>query len=250
MGALDGKHVALKCPANSGSKFYNYKGFYSIILMALVDADYKFIWVECGTNGGASDRQIFNNCDLKDAIERGTLGIPADDRLPNDDRFTPYYFIGDDAFAIQTYFMKPFSLRNLRREQRIFNYRISRARRIVENAFGILCNRFGCLLNTFRQKPKTVAYIVKACIVLHNMLRSQQPLAPGIVDEEDENHDVRPGLWRNYTVLQDMEELQRGNLGTRRARQQRQYIAHYLNSPAGSVPWQDAYIDRHRNDRN
>ena len=146
--------------------------------------------------------------------------------------------------------MKPFAQRNLRREQRIFNYRISRARRIVENAFGILTNRFGCLLNTFRQKKETVSTIVKAGIVLHNMLRSRQPLAPGMVDEEDENHDIRPGFWRNFTVLQDMEELQRGNIGTRLARQQRQYLAHYLNSPAGSVPWQDAYIDRHRHDRN
>ena len=53
--------------------------------MALVDADYKFIWVEDGSNGASLDVQIFNNCDLKDALQNGTLGLPADDQLPLDD---------------------------------------------------------------------------------------------------------------------------------------------------------------------
>jgi len=45
LGAMDGKHITMRCPVGSGSKFYNYKGFFSIVLMAVVDADYTFIWV-------------------------------------------------------------------------------------------------------------------------------------------------------------------------------------------------------------
>lgn len=246
LGALDGKHVKIQCPAKSGSTYYNYKGFYSIVLMALVDAEYKFIWVEVGGNGASSDAQIFNDCDLQECLLDGTLNIPADEPLPGDDRDIPYYLVGDDAFGIQTWLMKPFGQRGLSRPQRIFNYRISRARRIVENAFGILANRFGILTTTMRQTPETAATIVKACIVLHNLLRSNRPLQPGVVDEENPgNHNIRPGYWRRFQQMHDIEELTRGNAGTRRARQQRQYLAHYVCSAVGSVPWQDAYIEAH-----
>ena len=61
LGAIDGKHIAMKAPKNSGSLYYNYKGLFSIILLALVDADYKFLWVDVGANGSASDAQLFNS---------------------------------------------------------------------------------------------------------------------------------------------------------------------------------------------
>ena len=53
--ALDGKYIAIRCPKNSGSLYYSYKKFYSIMLMSLVDADYKFIWVEAEAHVSSSD---------------------------------------------------------------------------------------------------------------------------------------------------------------------------------------------------
>jgi hypothetical protein len=69
LGALDGKHVAIKCPSNGGSEFYNYKGFHSIILMALVDGDYTFSWVDVGSNGSAGEAQVFNRSELKECLD-------------------------------------------------------------------------------------------------------------------------------------------------------------------------------------
>ena len=129
--ALDGKHVAVRCPPNTGSLYYNYKGFFSVLLLALVDAQYKFLWIDTGGLGSMSDCQIFNESELKEYLENGNIALPDPDPLPNDDRDTPYFILGDDAFGLRKYLMKPYSQRGLTKEQRIFNYRISRARQVV-----------------------------------------------------------------------------------------------------------------------
>ena len=99
-GALDGKHIACKSPPKSGSQYFNYKGFYSVVLMGLVDADYKFIWADIGGKGSSSDAHIYNNSEIKKLAEDRTIGFPATDTLPNDYQNVPYFFFGDDAFAL------------------------------------------------------------------------------------------------------------------------------------------------------
>ena len=69
--------------------------------------------------------------------------------------------------------MKPYAKRDLTVEERIFNYRFSRAKRIVENAFGILANRFRILKLTIQSGPKVVQKIIMASSSLHNFLRTQ-----------------------------------------------------------------------------
>ena len=109
--------MRIRCPNKSGSVYWNYKKFYSIILLALVDADYKFIWADVGTNGGCSDAQIFSRSELKRKIENGTMGLPQAEELPHDDQQTPYYILADDAFAVRTWLMKPFSGPRLNKEE-------------------------------------------------------------------------------------------------------------------------------------
>ncbi|XP_041373464.1 uncharacterized protein LOC121386580 [Gigantopelta aegis] len=99
-GALDGKHIAMKCPKDSGSLYYNYKGFFSIILLALVDGDYK--WADVGANGSTSDCSVSNSSTLSTALMNNTLGLPPPEPLPNDDKDTPYFLVGDDAFPLRT----------------------------------------------------------------------------------------------------------------------------------------------------
>ena len=82
--------------------------------------------------------------------------------------------LDNNNFTLMPSLVKPYSRRKFAREKRTANYRISRGRSIVENAFGILAGRFKILLGTMRQRPKVVRDIVLTCAVLHNMLRTHQ----------------------------------------------------------------------------
>ena len=95
------KHIAIKCHKKGGSQNWNYKNFHSVILMALVDAEYKFLWVEVGSNGAARDAQVFNGGELKEAIDKGAINMPPPEPLPDDDKDMPYFIIADDAFAFK-----------------------------------------------------------------------------------------------------------------------------------------------------
>lgn len=55
IGAIDGKHVRIKCPNSSGSSFFNYKDFFSVVLLAIVDADCKFVAIDVGSYGREGD---------------------------------------------------------------------------------------------------------------------------------------------------------------------------------------------------
>ena len=138
----------------------------------------------------------------------------------------------------------------LTKEKRIFNYRLSRARRIVENAFGILSNKFRVFMTPMRLTPDKVVTIVIACCTLHNFLRSKQTsrnvyTPPGSVDIEDtDTHTILNGDWRARQEpggLLPMEK-QGSNNYTTKAKAIREYLCDYFNSDKGAVPWQENMI--------
>ena len=245
IGAIDGKHVACKAPPDSGSDYYNYKGFFSIILFAMVSSDYKFLWIDVSGMGSSSDAHIYNNSELKQGLENNNIrGWPATRPLPHDTQDVPYFLVGDDAFSLRPYLMKPYSNKNLTREERIFNYRLSRARRVVENAFGILANRFEVLLTTMNQMPETVKLLVETCIILHNIMRSRFPVLQNrLVDNVDQQGNIRPGAWREGRDLEDTRNVQAPNRASKEGKKQRNLLRHWCNSEAGSVPWQNRMVD-------
>ena len=134
LATLDGNHIAMKKPKKFGSECYNYKGFFFLVLLALVDAEYRF-WVGVRSSGSSSDAQLFNCNKLRKKIKGGTLGLMPPEPLGEGGPDLHYFLLGIDAFA--------YSRRQITREERIANYRISRGWRVVKNAFGILVSRLG-----------------------------------------------------------------------------------------------------------
>ena len=149
LGAIDGKHVAIVAPPKSGSLYHNYKQFFSVVLMAIVDARYRFMFIDVGAYGRNSDGGTFSNSTFGKAILEGSLPAPGAANLPNSDISNPHVFVADEAFPLRSTIMRPYLGRDLTKEKKIFNYRLSRARRCVENAFGILSSRWRIF-----QRPK------------------------------------------------------------------------------------------------
>ena len=65
LGALDGKHIAIKKPKKSGSEYFNYKCYFFLVLLDLVNADFIFLWVNVWASGSSCDVQIFKRSKLK-----------------------------------------------------------------------------------------------------------------------------------------------------------------------------------------
>ena len=127
-----------------------------------------------GPSGSSSDTQIFNRSDLMENIKDGTLGTESPELLGEGGPNWHYFLLVDDIFALMPLMVKPYSRRHLTKKERIAKHRISRGRRVVENAFEILVSRLRVLLLTMEQRPNVVGDIVFTCVVLHNMLRTYQ----------------------------------------------------------------------------
>jgi len=143
VGAVDGKHIRLECPKNSGTFYYNYKQYFSLILMAICDSNYCFRIIDVGSYSKESDCNVFKRSVFGKKLYRNNLNLPPKTCLPGDDNDVPqpYVLVADEAFALHTNLLRPFPGRSLNDDRRIFNYRLSRARQHIECSFGILSKK-------------------------------------------------------------------------------------------------------------
>ena len=121
--------------------FIDKKKTQSIILMAIAGLEYECLYADVGSNGSVKGSGIWSKSFLLQAIQDGSVKLPDDQKLSNDE-ITLYVFVGDDACALESFMTKPFPQKGLTGERRVYNHRHSRARRISENLFGILANRW------------------------------------------------------------------------------------------------------------
>lgn len=249
IGAMDGKHVLIEPPIQSGSLYYNYKDTFSIVLLAVVDAQLRFIYVDVGTNGRISDKGVWNKSSLRKKLDENSVKIPPPSPLPGINRPFPFIIVGDEGFTLTDSVLIPYpkeQLRN-RHDRSIFNYRLSRARRCSENAFGVMSNRFQIFRAPLRYDPDSAKDIVNAVLCLHNLLRSDVEgrlmyTPPTILDREDEmtGHLVR-GEWRDAPATGLQPIGQGGNRHGVNALILREQWTEYFNG-VGAVPWQDRMV--------
>ena len=231
VGAVDGKHIHIQAPPNSGTYFYNYKKGFSVVLMAVAGFDCRFTYINVGAYGHQGDSQIFNDSAFYHKLHNNELNFPEPETLPNDDEGEkiPYFIIGDEAFRHMENLQKGYPNRGLNEEQRIYNYRLSSARRCVENAFGILTQRWELYKKPIALSPDKVDACVRATVALHNWLTKPNDAITAAVLQENRAFtpprgmsDLAPTQHRNATV---------------RAKHIRDYMAHYCMNK-GSVHWQ------------
>lgn len=246
IGAVDGKHIAMIAPTKSGSTFYNYKGTHSIVLMAIVDAEYSFLYVDVGCNGRVSDGGVFGKCSFQHRLETNELNLPPPKPLPGRQVNVPFVLVADDAFRMQKHLLKPFPGKNLTAGQRIFNYRLCRARRIVENAFGIMAKRFQIFSRPSRVNPSKTTSITLACCALHNFLlrNNSNYISPVLTDRYDHNGALIPGAWRNDVpqITENGNEEIPSSYVSNEAKANREEFEKYFMTKTGELAWQYKYI--------
>ena len=112
--------------------------------MALVDANYHFTFMDVDNYGSNTDGTVFSKSEFGQLFLSHQLDIPGPKAIPNAPQFgnLPHVIVADEAFPLKPNIMRPYprskNARRLSHPKQIYNYRLSRARRIVENAFGIL----------------------------------------------------------------------------------------------------------------
>lgn len=243
IGALDGKHIRIQAPPRAGSEFYNYKQFHSINLMAICDADLKFRLIDVGQAGRWSDSGVFEASTFGGALLNEQMVLPRDGNVHGWPNKLSYCFVADEAFPLKTWMMRPFPGKNLPNDQRIFNFRLSRARRTIENAFGVLSARWRLLHKPIIGNSENVVTMVKAMCVLHNVIKTREPgkyTPVGYVDTDDTNN----GQWRNEGIELGPMEHQGARNSAVEAKLMRENFCSYFNSPVGKLPWQDVHINR------
>lgn len=194
--------------------------------MACANADGIFLTIDLGEAGRMSDGAVFRSSTVGRLLNKEKLLIPKARPLPNDDVDFPFYFVGDEAFPLQKNLMRPYPQRILYNEKRIFNYRLSRGRKSIECAFGMLVSKFEIFQRPMLCQEDTAILVIKSACVLHNFIKLKEGRfsIPQIVK------DNNPTL-RNPTVPPVNQS----------AYQLRDYLKSYFLKPENALAWQGNY---------
>ena len=177
--------------------FFNYKGTYSIVLLAVCDANCRFTIADIGNSGRHSDGGTFANSSFGKAFLNDQLFLPPPACITGTNVEVPYCLVADAAFQLRPNLMRPYAGKYLQQDQLIFNYRLSRARRIIENSFGILATRWRIFCRPIIAKTDKAVLITKTACCLHNFLQTKEDDSRiNLMVDRENNGVITPGSWR------------------------------------------------------
>jgi hypothetical protein len=152
--------------------------------------------------------------------------------LPDTFTEAPHVIVGDEAFPLKTYLLRPYSRKDLNISKCIFNYRLCRVRKIVENTFGILAQKFRKYNRRIQTKPENLDCIILSTCILHNFIKKYNPNTFTC-----KRTTTNTNVTTEDTRLENM-PMQGGN-ATRDASRVQELLKNYFSSESGSVPWQE-----------
>ncbi|XP_050811461.1 uncharacterized protein LOC127052147 [Gopherus flavomarginatus] len=169
-GAIDGTHIPILALEHQGTQYVNRKGYFSMVLQALVDHKGHFTSIHVGWPGRVHDGRVFRNTTLFKQLQQGNY-FP-DQKTTAGDVDMPIVILGDPAYPLMPWLMKPYT-GSLDSSQELFSYRLSKCRMVVECAFGRLKARWRTLLTCSDLSQTNVPIVIAACCVLHNLCESK-----------------------------------------------------------------------------
>lgn len=204
-------------------------------MLAICDHQYLFTCIDVGAYGRRSDGGVFQESPIGRQFKKRQMGLPPPKKLVVDGNPLPYVLVGDEAFQLTDFMLRPYPRRSgLTDEKRIFNYRLSRARRMIEDTFGIMVSKWQILKRPIDATVKHSISIMKAIICLHNWLRIQQIQNEDSSDDEDDLMDHT-----NASSGSCFRQINPngGNNSSRIALAIRDEFCKFFNCE-GAVPWQ------------
>ncbi|XP_057783184.1 uncharacterized protein LOC131001030 isoform X2 [Salvia miltiorrhiza] len=175
LGALDGTYINVMVSNADKPRYRTRKGQISTNTLAVCDRNMKFVYVLPGWEGSAADSRI-----LRDALTR-VNGL----RVPKGN-----YYLVDNGYANSEGFLAPYkgtryhlkewgpNAARPQNQMELFNLRHSKARNVIERAFGVLKMRWGILRSNSFYPVKTQNRLIMACFILNNYIRTEMPNDP------------------------------------------------------------------------
>ena len=214
-GAIDGTHIPIVAPSKCQAEYVNRKGYHSIIMQAVVDCNYLYRDLVIGWPGSVHDARVFSNSSIFKKGNEGNL-FPDDLTAEIQGVAMSPFIVADPAYPLLPWVLKGFPRSDDQpRRERVFNYRLSRARMTVENTFGRWKGRFIRFRKYVDMEVPALVNVILASCILHNICeiqnndflsqweeteRAEEPVGTDNIDiVESDAHDIREALADHFS---------------------------------------------------